>query len=118
MLVLLSNFDAFVPSMKLLVHGHSLFNLIMLDQNCFSLVELLVEYSHLGLHAEVFRSLSGNQLVQLAKVVGFCNITECGVAAFSNVKILLLHGKFGQSLPVGFCLGSQVKRLQDVDCRI
>ena len=46
--------------MKLLVHGHSLFNLIMLDQNCLSLVELLVEHSHLGLHAEVFRALSGN----------------------------------------------------------
>lgn len=37
------NFDGFVPPVKLLIHSHSFFNLIILDQNSFSLVELLVK---------------------------------------------------------------------------
>jgi hypothetical protein len=42
MIFLLSNLDAFIPSVKLLVHGHSLFNFIILEKDSFSSVELLI----------------------------------------------------------------------------
>ena len=45
--------------MELLVHRHGLFDLIVLDEDCFRLVELLVKDSKLGLNSEVVDAFSG-----------------------------------------------------------
>jgi len=66
MIFLLSNLDALIPSMKLLVHGHGLFDLIVLNEDCLRLVELLVEDGKLGLNSEVVDALLGHQLVDLS----------------------------------------------------
>ena len=65
-----SDLDGFVPAVKLLVHRHSLFDFIMLNKNSLSLVELLIKNGKLRLNAEVVNAFSGDQLVQLAKVLG------------------------------------------------
>lgn len=62
-LELFGNLDGFVPAVKLLVHGHSLFDFIMLNQNGLSLVELLIENGKLCLHTEVVNAFSSDQLV-------------------------------------------------------
>ena len=41
-LELLSNLDAFVPSVELLVHSHGLLDLVILDEDSFGLVELFL----------------------------------------------------------------------------
>mmetsp|Transcript_19212 Transcript_19212/g.26023 ORF Transcript_19212/g.26023 Transcript_19212/m.26023 type:complete len:287 (-) Transcript_19212:1348-2208(-) len=115
MLVLLSDLDALIPAMKLLVHSHGLLDLIVLNENSLCLMELLVEDGHLGLDAEVLGALRRDKLVQLAEIVGLGDVTEGGVAALSHVEVVLLHGELGESLPVGLSLRSQVELLQDVD---
>ena len=115
MLVLLSDLNALVPAMELLVHSHGFLNLVMLDQDGFSLMELLVEHSHFGLNTEVVRAFCCNKFVELAKVVSLCNITEGSVTSLSNVEIVLLHGEFGKRFPIGLGLWSQVELLQNVN---
>lgn len=85
MLVLLCDLDALIPSVQLLVHGHGFFDLVVLDQDCLSLVELLVEDGHLGLDTEVLGALSGDQLVQLAEIVSLSDITESCIASLCHV---------------------------------
>lgn len=63
MLELLSNLDGLVPPMQLLIHSHSFFNLVVLDQDRFSLVELLVQHSKFSLNSKVVSSFLRNQLV-------------------------------------------------------
>lgn len=91
-ILLLSDLDGLIPSVELLVHSHSLFNLIVLEEDCLSSVELLVEHGKLGLHSEVLKALSANQLVDLSKVIGLSDVTEGSIASLSNIKVLLLHG--------------------------
>ena len=88
-LELLSNLDTFVPSVQLLVHRHGFFDLVVLDQNRFSLVELLVQDSKLCLDSKVVCTFCCNQLVQLAKVVSLGHVAEGGIASLSHVEILL-----------------------------
>lgn len=71
--------------MKLLVHGHSFLDFVVLNQNCLSFVELFVKDGKFGLNSEVFDSLLSDQLVQLSKVVSTGHITKGCVASFSNV---------------------------------
>lgn len=118
MLVLLGNLDTLVPAVKLLVHGHSLFDLVMLDQDSLSLVELLVEDSHLGLDTEVVGALSCHKLVQLAQVVSLSNVTKSSVAALSDIEVVLLHSELSKSLPVGLSLWGQVELLENIDSRV
>ena len=49
----------------LLEQRHGLFDLVILQENGLSPVELLVQDSQLGLHAEVLQTLSCHQLVDL-----------------------------------------------------
>lgn len=91
-LVLFSNLDAFVPSMKLLVHGHGFFDLVVLDKDCLCLMELFVEHSHLSLHSKVVWTLRGDQLVKFSQVVSFGDITKGSIAALSNVQVGFFHG--------------------------
>ena len=65
-LELLSYLDAFIPTVKLLVHSHGLFDGVVLDQDCLSLVELLIQHCEFDLDSEVIRSLGRNKLVKLA----------------------------------------------------
>ena len=69
MLELFSDLYAFVPAVELLIHSHSLFDGIVLDQDGFSLMELLIQHGELDLNAEVINSLSCYQFIKLAKVV-------------------------------------------------
>ncbi len=85
MLELLCDFNTFVPSVKLLIHSHSLFNCIVLNQNGLSLVELLIQHSELDLNTEVINSLSCNQFIKLAEVVSSRHITESSVAPLSHI---------------------------------
>lgn len=41
-ILLLGDLDALIPPVQLLVHGHGLFDLVILQQNSLSPVELLV----------------------------------------------------------------------------
>lgn len=69
MLELLRDLDAFVPAVELLIHSHSLFDGIVLDQDGLSLVELFIQHGELDLNAEVINSLSCYQFIKLSKVV-------------------------------------------------
>lgn len=69
MLELFSDFDRLVPSVELLIHSHRFLDFIVLNKDCFCLVELLVQDCELGLHPEVVRAFLGDQLVKLAQVV-------------------------------------------------
>jgi len=100
--------------MKLLIHGHCFFDLVMLDQNGLGLVELLLEDSQLGLNSEIADTLLSDELVDLSQVVGFGDIAEGSVASLGHNQVLLLDGHLGHSLPVCLCLGRQLKRLKDL----
>ena len=45
MILLFGDLDALIPSVKLLIHGHGFFDFIMLNENCFSFMELLIKDS-------------------------------------------------------------------------
>ena len=118
MVLLLGDLDGLVPSVQLLIHSHGFFNLIMLDKDGFSLVELLLEHSELGLNPEVLDAFLSNEFVDLPEVVSLRDVSKSGIASFSNIKILLLDGHLGNSLPVGFCLWSELEGLKDFDCSV
>lgn len=101
MVLLLGNLDALVPAMQLLVHGHRLFDLIVLDEDSFGFVELLVEHGELGLHAEVVDALLGDKLVDLAQIVSLGDIAEGSIAALGYVEVLLFQGHLRHGLPIG-----------------
>ena len=61
-----SNLNRFIPTVKLLVHSHSFFNFIVLNQNSFSFVELFFKDCKLSLNSEVINALLSNQFIQLA----------------------------------------------------
>lgn len=85
MLEFFGNLDGFIPTVELLVHGHSLFDLIMLNKDSFSLMELFLKHGKLSLNTEVVSTLSSDKLVQFSEVVSTCHISEGSVAALSNV---------------------------------
>jgi len=114
--LLLGDFDTLVPSMELLIHCHCLFNLIMLDEDRLSLVELLVKNCQFGLDSEVIDAFLGDKLVDLSKIVCLGDVSEGGVASLSNEEVLLLERHFGDGLPVGFRLWGQFERLEDLNC--
>jgi len=68
-ILLLSNLDTLIPSVKLLIHGHGLLDLVVLDEDCLGLVELLVEDRELRLNSEVIDAFLSHQLVDLPEVV-------------------------------------------------
>lgn len=105
----------FVPAMQLLIHGHCFLNLIMLNKDSLGFVELFVQDSELGLNSEVISSFLSDEFVKLAQVVSARHVSKSGIASLSNVEVLLLECQLGKSLPVGFCLRSQVKRFKDVN---
>jgi hypothetical protein len=106
MVLLLSNLDAFVPSMELLVHSHSFFHFIVLKENCFSSVELFVKNGKLCLDSEIVNAFTCYQFVYFPKVICLGNVSKGCIASFSNVEVLLFNCKLGKNLPVGFCLWS------------
>jgi hypothetical protein len=63
MLELFSDLNRFIPTVKLLVHSHSFFNLIVLNQDSLSLVELLIQHSELCLDSKVVDSFLSDQFV-------------------------------------------------------
>jgi len=69
MVLLFGNFNTLVPSVQFLVHGHSLFDFIMLNENSFGFMELFIEDGQFGLDPEVVDAFLSHQLVDLAKVV-------------------------------------------------
>ena len=107
----LSNFNWLVPSVKFLVHCHSLFNFVVLNQNCLCFVELFIEYCKLCLNSKVVCSFLSNQLVQLAKIIRSRHVTESSITSFSHVEVLLFQSKLSQSFPVCFSLRSDSKWL-------
>ena len=114
-LELFCNLNGLVPSMELLIHLHGFFNLVILDQDGFCLVELLEQDSKLGLDSEVVNALARNHLVEFTQVVRLRHVAQCCVAAFSDVQVMLLKSQLGQCLPVGFGLRRQLERLEDFD---
>lgn len=92
MILLLSNFDAFIPSVQLLVHSHRFFHFVVLQKDCFCSVELLVKHSQFCLHAEVLQALLGHQLVDLPQVVSLSDIPKGGITSFSYIEVLLFYG--------------------------
>jgi len=113
---LLSDLDALIPSMKLLVHSHGFFDLIMLDEDRLCLVELLVKDSKLGLNSEVVDAFCSYQLVDLSEIVCLGNVSEGGIAPLCNVEVLLFECHLGDGLPVRFGLGSELERFEDLNC--
>jgi hypothetical protein len=63
MLELFSDLNRFIPAVKLLVHSHSFLNLIVLNQDSLSLVELLIQHSELSLDSKVVDSFLSDQFV-------------------------------------------------------
>ena len=113
MVLLLRYLDALIPPMQLLVHRHGLFDLVVLEEDGLRAVELFVEDGELGLHAEVVDAFDGDELVDLAEVVGLRHVAEGGVATFGDVEVLLLDGELSESLPVGFGFGGEVEGFED-----
>ena len=101
MILLLSDLDTLVPSVKFLIHSHRLFDLVVLKKNGFSTVELLVKYCELRLNSEVLETLRCNQLVDLSQIVSLGNVTKGSIASLGNVEVLLLNCQFGKGRPVG-----------------
>jgi len=93
---------------QFLVHVHGFFDLIILDENGLSLMELLVKNSKSGLNTEVISTFCSDELVKLSQIVSLRNIAESSVASFSDIEILLLKCELGESFPVGFSLRSEV----------
>jgi hypothetical protein len=58
-----------------LVHCHSFFNFIMLNEDGFCLMELFVKNCKFCLNSEVVNSLLGNQFVDLSQVVSFGDVS-------------------------------------------
>lgn len=56
MILLFCYLDALIPSVQLLIHSHSFFDLIVLDEDSLSFMELLFKDSQLGLHSKVIES--------------------------------------------------------------
>jgi hypothetical protein len=108
MVLLLSNLDALIPSVELLVHSHGLLHFIILKKDSLGTMELLVKNSEFGLDSEVFKALLRNKLVDLSEVVGLRDVSESGIASFGNIQVLLLQGKLGESLPVGLDFRSHI----------
>lgn len=69
MLELLGNLDGLVPTVQLLVHSHGFFDLVVLDKDGLSLVELFLENSKLSLNTEIFNTFLSNKLVKLSEIV-------------------------------------------------
>lgn len=69
-ILLLGNLDTLIPSVKLLIHGHGLLDLVVLNEDCLGLVELLVEDCELSLNSEVIDAFLSHELVDLPEVVG------------------------------------------------
>ena len=118
MRLLLSDLDTLVPSVELLVHSHCLFNLIVLDQDSLSLVELLVKNCKFGLNSEVVDTLLGHDLVDLSEVAGFRDITKGSIAPLSNEEVLLLKSHLCNCLPVCLGLWCQLKWVQNLNSSI
>ena len=104
--------------MELLVHGHGLLDLIVLDEDCLSLVELLIEDCKLRLNSEVVDAFLGHQLVDLSEVVGLGDVSESGVAPLGDKQVLLFESHLGDCLPVGLCLRCELQWIKDLDSSI
>ena len=92
MVLLLSDLDGLVPFVEFLVHGHGILNLIVLDEQGLSLVELLLQNGEFGLNSEVFDTiLFGHaELVELSQVISLGDVTKSSKASLSNLQVLLL----------------------------
>ena len=115
MVFLFGDLDRLVPSVKLLVHGHSFLDLIMLYENGLSFMELLVQDSKLCLNSEVVDSFLSNELVDLSEVVSLGDVSESSIASLSNIEVLLLDSHLSNSLPVGLSLWGKLEWLEDLN---
>jgi hypothetical protein len=57
------DFDALIPAVEFLIHSHGFLNFIILNEDCFSLMELLVEYRKLGLDSKVVDAILSDHFV-------------------------------------------------------
>lgn len=115
-ILLFGDLDALIPSVQLLIHGHGLFNLVVLEENSLGAMELLVEHCQLCLHSEVLNAFLCDELVDLAQVVCFSDVTKRCVASLGNIEILLLDRQLGECLPVCLDLRGHVEGLQNLHC--
>lgn len=115
-ILLFGDLDALIPSVQLLIHGHGLFYLVVLEENSLGAMELLVEHCQLGLHSEVLNAFLCDELVDLAQVVCFSDVTKSSVASLGNIEILLLDRQLGECLPVRLDLRGHVEGLQNLYC--
>mmetsp|Transcript_11151 Transcript_11151/g.25135 ORF Transcript_11151/g.25135 Transcript_11151/m.25135 type:complete len:366 (+) Transcript_11151:2945-4042(+) len=118
MVLLLSQADGLHVLVELLVHGHRLFNLVLLQVNSFSSAKLLLEDGHLGLHGVVVEApgllVVLHDTVHLVEVPRLGYITQHGVAPLSHWQTELLRCHVGQLPPHGLGLRGQGQLLQDV----
>ena len=115
MVFLFGYLDRLVPSVKLLVHGHGFLDLIMLNENGLSLMELLVQDSKLCLDSEVVNSFLSDELVDLSEVVSLGDVSKSSIASLSYVEVLLLDCHLSYSLPVGLSLWGELEWLEDLN---
>jgi hypothetical protein len=85
MILLFSNLDALIPSVELLIHCHSFFNFIILKENSFSAMELLVKDGKLGLNSKVLKTFLSYQFVDLSQIISLGNVSKSSIASFSNI---------------------------------
>ena len=70
------------------------------------------------MNSEVVDAFLSNQLVDFSKVISFGDVSKGSVASFSDDKVLLLKGHLCNMLPVCLSLGSQLKRLEDLNSSV
>lgn len=70
------------------------------------------------MNSEVVDAFLSNQLVDFSKVISFGDVSKGSVASFSYDKVLLLKGHLCNMLPVCLSLGSQLKRLEDLNSSV
>jgi hypothetical protein len=103
MFFLLSNLNALIPFVQLLIHFHGLFYLVVLQKNRLSSMELFLEHCELSLHLVEGNTIipTGLLLVLLdnahnpSKVSCFGYIAQSSVTVLSHRDVLSLNSYLG-----------------------
>mmetsp|Transcript_62888 Transcript_62888/g.150200 ORF Transcript_62888/g.150200 Transcript_62888/m.150200 type:complete len:295 (+) Transcript_62888:2562-3446(+) len=103
MVLALCKLYGLVVLVQLLVHGQCFIELVVIQQNSFSALELLRKHGHLRLGHVVVGAITTNlccmilnQPVDLVQVPALCYVAQDGIAAFGYRQVEVLHRGISQ----------------------
>mmetsp|Transcript_105783 Transcript_105783/g.297470 ORF Transcript_105783/g.297470 Transcript_105783/m.297470 type:complete len:669 (+) Transcript_105783:2052-4058(+) len=111
-----------VVLVELLVHRQRLVQLVVIEEDGFRLVELLVEHGHLRLRHVVMDAVPAhflrmilNHPIDLVEVSAFRHVSEHRVAPFRHWQVQVLHGGVCQGPPHGLSFRRERQFLEKVN---